>query len=276
VLGHIDPDWFLGGRRKLDPARARAALDHIGSGDTTEQSAWGVHRALVELVAATVREKVRLSGVELSEVVLFAFGGAGGLFAADVARAAGIPRTYSLVNASVFSSFGIAGMDVSHVYEVRPGDGLADRLEALRIRARLDATGEGLSPDGLEYQLELETPGGLKILPLDGGTFADRAGGVPDGTHAVRLRSTSAIPHAPLVAARPGKADAKAAQKGERTLWRPEGTVTAIVYSRELLEAGNIVDGPALVESADTTVLVPEWARLTVDEYGSLAIGEQG
>ena len=84
------------------------------------------------------------------------------------------------------------------------------------------------------------------------------------------------IPHAPLVAAARGKVDAKAARKGERTVWRPEGAVEAAVYARELLEAGNIVDGPALVESVDTTVLVPEWARLTVDEYGSLAIGEQG
>lgn len=275
VLGHIDPDWFLGGRRKLDPGRARAAVERIASGDATEQSAWNIHHALVALVAATVRSLVARSGVQPSESVLFAFGGAGGLFAADVARASGIPRTYSLVNSPVFSAFGIAGMDISHVYEVRPGDGLAERLDALRGRARMDAAGEGLEPDELAYQLELETPDGLRIVSVNG-AFAEAAAAVPQAVSAVRLRSTSAIPHAPLVAAKRGKADSTGARKGERTVWRPDGPVTSIVYDRELLEAGNVVDGLALVESPDTTILVPEWARLTVDEYGSASIEERG
>ncbi|HXG40413.1 MAG TPA: hydantoinase/oxoprolinase family protein, partial [Candidatus Limnocylindrales bacterium] len=274
VLGHIDPDWFLGGRRRLDAGRARASLERIASGDSTEHAAWEVRQALVGLAAATVRGLVERSGVPPSEFVLFAFGGAGGLFAADVARAAGIPRVYSLVNSSVFSAFGVAGMDLSHVYETRAGDGLEDRLEALRNRAKLDAAGEGFSADELSFQLELETPDGLEIVPLDG-DLAGAAKKVPATTRAVRLRSTSRIPHAPLVAAERSESGAEAARKGERALWRPGGPVTAAVYDRELLRAGNAIEGPALVESADTTILCPEWARLTVDEYGSLTIEER-
>ena len=72
-----------------------------------------------------------------------------------------------------------------------------------------------------------------------------------------------------------GGASAAEAKKGERTIWTPGGPRAAGVYDRARLTAGNVVEGPAIVEAVDTTVLVPDWARLTIDRYGSAVIEER-
>jgi N-methylhydantoinase A/acetophenone carboxylase len=218
VIGHVDPDWFLAGRRKLDAGRARKALDAIGA------DAWEVHRALVKRAADAVAGE--LDGRTAD--ALFAFGGGGGLYGAEVAQAVGIPRVYCFETSSVFSAAGISAMDIGHVYE---GD-----VEALKDRARLDARGEGFDPDRL--------------------VFAEEDG---------RLRATIAMPAHEEQPRERGDADPAGARKGERTV---RGAAN-LVYDRDLLQPGHAIDGPALVEAVDTTIVIPSGMRITVDEYGT-------
>ncbi|HEY3240477.1 MAG TPA: hydantoinase/oxoprolinase family protein, partial [Acidimicrobiia bacterium] len=159
VLGHLDPGWFLGGRRRLDPERARLAIERIAApgmpggtgvspgmpggtgvspGMSVEEAAWAVHRGLVELAAGKVAEVAAATAVPTAEVALFAFGGAGGLVAAEVAARSGMAQAYSFVTSAVFSAFGIAGMPLGHTYETAPGPDLAGRLAGLADRAALD------------------------------------------------------------------------------------------------------------------------------------------
>lgn len=273
VLGQLDPEWFLGGRRRLDPARARTALEGISASDSADEAAWQVHGALVAVAARKVAEMVRESDVSPEQLVLFAFGGGGGLYGAEVARACRIPRVLSFEQSSVFSAFGISGMDLSHVYELRTGPEIHRRLASLRNRAQLDARGEGFDPGNLRFQLEVDTPGGLDVLELNGDWDTTVAKLATD-VHSARLRATLPIPHAPIVARDVGGPDASAAVKGQRQIYRPGGALTATVYSRELLAPGHVVTGPALVEAVDTTIVVPEDAVLRVDEYGTGIIEE--
>jgi N-methylhydantoinase A len=268
VLGHIDPDWFLGGKRRLDPARATAALERIAGDHGAEEAAWQTHRALVRVAAAKVGEMVAASGVAPGEFTLFAFGGGGGLYGAEVAQELGAARVFCFEQSSVFSAFGISGMDLGHVYELRTGADLADRLPLLRDRAAIDARGEGFDRDALEFHLELDDADGLEVLALDGDweSVAQKAS-VDDRSG--RLRATVPIPHAPIVEQESVSPDASAAIKGRRSVYRPGGAVEAVVYDRALLRPGNTVDGPALVEAVDTTIIVPDGARLTIDTFGT-------
>ncbi|MDJ1159877.1 hydantoinase/oxoprolinase family protein [Chelatococcus sp. SYSU_G07232] len=57
VLGYYDPGFFLGGRMKLDKEAAVRAVATVAEplGLTTEEAAWGIHKVVVESMAAAAR-----------------------------------------------------------------------------------------------------------------------------------------------------------------------------------------------------------------------------
>ena len=284
VLGHLDPAWFLGGRRRLDPHRARAAVERLagaampgGAGMSpemaAEEAAWAVHQALVELVAAKVAAVAAEAPAGTSGVALFAFGGAGGLVAAEVAARAGLGLAYSFPTSPVFSAFGIAGMPLGHTYETVPGTGLADRLAALADRAALDVAGEGFDPAQVSFRVGVDDARGHWLLAVEAGwdeVAAEVAAG-DDEVRGVRLQAVVPVASAPL-ARPPSGPPADAAGKGTREIWRPGGWRTAAVYDREQLAPGATLSGPALVEGVDTTIVVPEGVTLSVDGYATAVL----
>lgn len=271
VLGHVDPDWFLGGRRKLDGERARNALAAIAADDTVEEAAAAVRDALVARTVAEVGSAIEQIGTPPSEFTLLAFGGGGGLYAAEVAAAVGVPTVLCPANSSVFSAFGISGMDVGHVYELSLEGDLPSRLAALRERARLDAGGEGLDPDTLTFQLEIEVAAGLlEVVPLQADAdFLGLQVSVPDDSRAIRFRASSPVVDVPPVPRATGDEDPSQAKKSQRDIYRSGGYVAAGVFDRDLLEPGNVVHGPALIDAVDTTIVVPAHTRFTIDGYGT-------
>jgi N-methylhydantoinase A len=270
VLGHLDADWFLGGRRRLDLARARTAVEKVAGSDTPEDAAWAVHRALVKVAADKVRSMVEESGTPAAEFTLLSFGGGGGLYGAEVAESCGIPHVLSLPQSSVFSAFGISGMDLSQVYELRPGADLPTQIGTAVARAALDAAGEGSDPATLKYQIEVDAESGQQVLAYDGSTTPPAA--LASDVTAVRLRATAPKPHPELTKSALESADPTKARKGERSVARPGGTSEVRVFDRDLLRPGNTIDGPALVDASDTTILVPAGAVLHVDEYLGIRI----
>jgi N-methylhydantoinase A/acetophenone carboxylase len=49
--------------------------------------------------------------------------------------------------------------------------------------------------------------------------------------------------------------------------WEEVGTVATPVYSQELIRCGNVIDGPAIIEAEDTTVVIEPGWRYTLDSY---------
>jgi N-methylhydantoinase A/oxoprolinase/acetone carboxylase beta subunit len=70
----------------------------------------------------------------------------------------------------------------------------------------------------------------------------------------------------------PNGAPAGEARKGERDAWFGGGFVATPVYDEARLGPGARLDGPAIVESPFTTVVVPPGASLTVDPHRNLVI----
>ncbi len=129
VLGYLNPDYFLGGRIKLDKGAATQAVKKLG-----EKKGWGVTQTALamfdiqnEHMSDLLRLVITSRGFDPREFVVFAFGGGGGTHAVFYSAPLGIKSVYMFPTSSVFSAFGIASSDIqrgfrSSVYARMPGD----------------------------------------------------------------------------------------------------------------------------------------------------------
>src|SRR6185436_824488 len=131
VLGYLDPGSFLGGRRRLDRSAAETAIDGIAArlGIDRLAAARGIHRVVNTTMAEGVRLVSVRRGVDPRRFALFAFGGAAGLHATDIARQLGLARVIVPRVAAVLSAWGMLATDLrfevsrSHIGDARALDG---------------------------------------------------------------------------------------------------------------------------------------------------------
>ena len=92
VLGYYDPGFFLGGRMSLDATAASKAIESVATplGLSVEEAAWGIHKVVVESMAAAARVHLVERGKDPRRFAMVGFGGAGPAHAADVARVMGV------------------------------------------------------------------------------------------------------------------------------------------------------------------------------------------
>ena len=309
VLGYLDPDNFAGGRMKLDHKAAHAAIEALGAkiGMGAVQCAAGICR-IVELNMADIIRKVTVEkGYDPRDFVLFAFGGAGpahaGVFAAELGvKKVIVPQRKA---ASTWCAFGAAAADVLHIFEhseilatpVRAGQ-LNANLEAIEKRARAMMAGEGIAAarQRFEFSLDVRHRGQInevevlipwKRVPADyeprlRKLFVERyeklygRGSALAGAQleivVCRLRARALTPRPKLTRARSAtRAIPKGALLKPRSIWW-QGLRKTPVYDGEKLAAGNVIRGPAIVETADTTVVVHPGTRLRVDALDNFEI----
>ena len=176
VLGYIDPDYFLGGRVRLDRGRAEAAvIDHIAKplGVTAHEAAWSIKRLVDGMMGQEMyRIAAQMSGLDPREFVAFAYGGAGPVHAAGYADAADVSRVATFDFGSVGCAFGTLSLDVAQTYErthsgilFSAADGgtyhaeaiapLNEAIELLLAEARRDMEEEGFDLSALRFELEV-------------------------------------------------------------------------------------------------------------------------
>jgi N-methylhydantoinase A/oxoprolinase/acetone carboxylase beta subunit len=143
VLGYIGPDYFLGGRLRVDRERAeKAVVEHVGRplGLSAVEAAWQIKRLVDGFMGHEIHRVVAAtSGQDPRDFVLFAFGGAGPVHAAGYAEAADVDRVATVAFGSVFGAFGSLTMNILQTYE----KGLnAVVLEAGSLRVVEDTVGK--------------------------------------------------------------------------------------------------------------------------------------
>ena len=146
VLGYLDPDYFAGGRMKLDIAAAHAAIEeHIAKpmGLTVEQAAAGMYRVACNNMAQGVREVTIKRGFDPREFPLIPGGGAGPIHGCLICNELEIPLQIVPRESSVLCAFGMLMCDLRHDY-VRT---FVARLEALDW-SRLNAVVGAMADDG--------------------------------------------------------------------------------------------------------------------------------
>ncbi len=297
TAGLIDPEYFLGGSKHLDLAAAREAIESQVArprGTSVEDACCAVIDGAYDMVAGMIVKASQELQQDLSDHVLFAYGGNGGLFACGVAQRAGIRTTYLFDLGPVFSAFGSSVSDICHVYErsfhllLRDGaeiTPLNQVLEEMRNQGVRDLLGEGITPENTECSVELEvsragdTTRCIKCPQLRFGSGAElRRVLTPDlpGDDAtvdlVRMRVKKAISKPALVMKEKGDHDPNSAQLGMRRVMQGSGKQKATLYRWELLRPGNVLPGGSILESANSTYLVPPEWNLEMDHYGNALI----
>jgi N-methylhydantoinase A/acetophenone carboxylase len=285
VLGFIDPDYFLGGRMKLDLAAARQAIERRIArklGISGEAAAFEIRRIAGDIMGNEIDKRLKLAGLNGEDVSLLSVGGAGPLHACDIVETAGLKQAIAFPFGSVFSAFGGNTTDVQHLYShafsAAPArlEDLAAALGELMLQARRDMKGEGfLAAAELEVSAESDTlnvmikePMSVDVSALAAALWG-KAGKQPIET--LRLTASSRTPH--WTPPRQTVNAAAPERRGERAIWWEKDRATPTpVYARKMLVLGATIAGPAIVEGPDTTYAVrPGW-RLSIDAFGSLTM----
>jgi N-methylhydantoinase A len=303
VAGRINPEYFLGGRIKLDVDAARRALQPLAAalGVDVEAAALGVIRiANASMIHLLKLVSVR-RGRDPREFALVAFGGGGSMHASALARELRAARVIVPPSPGHFSAWGMLASDLRH-----------DAVQTLLVRAdRLDEGELEAAWRALEQRLlatfESEGMGQAEVVfarsadmryagqehtvnvPAPNEADADEVGRrfheLHEQLYTFRLESPIEFVNFRVAGfgsvAKPelrrleSNGDAGAALKGSRAVDFDElGRHEARIYERALLGAGTAVEGPAVVEeSAASTVLFPGQS-LRVEEHGILVIEE--
>jgi N-methylhydantoinase A len=301
VLGLLDPANFLGGRMALHAGAAEAAVKDVAGrlGTAVVEAAEGIARVVNTNMAEGIKIVSVRRGVDPRQFALVAFGGAAGLHVTEVARLLEIQRVVVPSVAAVFSAWGMLATDLrhelvrSHVSEVgqmtaaglrklfaaleREGRKRLARFDgAISVRRALDMRyGEQI----FEIQVDLD---GVDLQAADlMDQVADRfhrrheelyaysASGQEVVIVNARVAVVGALPVLPAGAGAAERGSATAAAR--RRVWLGDW-VEVPVHRMDALAVGQEVKGPAILESATTTVLVREGERVAVTPHGWLDI----
>jgi N-methylhydantoinase A len=310
VLGRISPEQFLGGEMGLDGQAAHDALSYQVAqplGLTVERAASGIIAIAVASMANAVRAVTTERGLDPRDFTLIAYGGGGPPHAVSIARELALGRVIIPGSPAHFSAFGMLLADVRRDYVQTHFQLLSDismeELEGMYHQLEQEGMREleviGIPADqvvferaadmryvGQEHAVAVNTPadvGNEEARQIIKDAF-DQAHelrfshSAPDEpAQLVSLRvsvlghmSKPPLPRIPRGNALP-PADAK---RPPRPVIVDEGERPAdcAVYDRMRLLAGNVIDGPAVIEEPASSTFVGPGDRATVNEYGHLVI----
>lgn len=293
VLGYLDPAQFMGGRRRLDVALSRAAIDkHVARplGVSTELAALQVRDEAVAMMAELVSNTLAEAGLQAAGTALFCFGGNGPVFAAFLAARLGMPVAYAFDLGPVFSAFGSSISDVVHRYErglSMRWDGqaaatLAPSVAEMQQQAERDLRGEGFDPALATYQWELDfghseaevstASAQTPLGPVDSLLAAIElavaaAGQVGEDVLGLRLSSRFVVGSHGM-AKRTAQVD-REAPTGREMRFNGAAQAASPVHRWEALNVGDTLSGPAAVNGATLTCPIPPGWQLRVDDYGN-------
>lgn len=307
LLGRLSGGALIGGAMSVYPEKSADALQRLG--DTAGLDPVAAAAGIVEIVNVNMMGAVRVVTIERGEdprdYALAAFGGAGPLHAAEVAREIGIRTVIVPPRPGLLSAVGLLDADRRGDFSVTrlliaSEDNLAAFIEGVAIltdRGEIWSAEERLETAGLDREFavdmryagqafELTLP--LKTSDLDAGLLSDlttefhrrhkalNGYDMPEQPiEIVTMRLSLAVPpqaYAPaaLDAAATEVADAIA---GHRDVWFPGSGFTATpVYDRARLGPGHRFAGPAIVEQTDSTTVVPPGAAVEIDGLGNILI----
>lgn len=295
VAGILRPEHFLGGRMRLDPDRAAAALGRVALAAPLVQAADAVLRMANSNIAAAVRLVSTARGIDPRDYTLVAYGGAGPIHAALVVEDLQIDRVLVPWCPGLVSAFGLLVADLAvdlvhaRIHVVDDDTLSAETVVRLRREALAAAAAAGLAPDRCETSIAIDAryPGQafeltvtLDRLPATAATIRETFGAAhrrrygyahPDRPVELvnyRIRVTEAS-HGDVRAGESVPGPARI-EEGEITLGGR--SLRAEFAARSTLPVGYRLRGPAVIEEETATTLVPPGWAARVLEGGDLML----
>lgn len=312
VLGYLNENYFLGGRMKLNKATTIEVIrEKIAKllKMTEVEAASGIYRIANSHMSDLIRKATVEKGHDPRNFVLFAFGGAAPVHASRYAAELGIRQVVVPLTASVHGATGLISSDV--VYEYGKSDHMVVPIEATRVNENfsglLDRALSDLRAAGFEdsdvlinrsvdmryryqvHELNVPFPAGTTAITakeMEGlytlfDDLYEKAFGQGSGYReagkeilTLRLTATGPLKKPDIKAERVRRSDGAQALKGQRGVYFEEERkfVSTRVYDFTQLHPGVEFDGPAIIESPVTTIVVNPKDRAAMDEYFNIRI----
>jgi N-methylhydantoinase A len=307
VLGYLGEDNFLGGRMRLDAAKARAAIEAAVAkplGLDVAEAAEGIVRVIDVKMEEAIKAISTMRGHDLRDFMLLAFGGAGPLHAGRIARDLGMAGVIVPLYPGVFSAIGLLMSDVKHDYirsklsplsEVTPADvnGMFERMVAqaleelrddgfaanhIRIERALD-----MRYAGQGYEIAVPCP----VQPLQEADlrqlratfdqqhramFGHMAPQEPVEIVSFRVRGIGLVAPVEMPKFKPAGTTLGDARRELRRVRFDGRELDCPVYQRERLDVGLTVAGPAVLDQFDCTTVICPGQTARVDEWKNLIV----
>ncbi|HZS84143.1 MAG TPA: hydantoinase/oxoprolinase family protein [Stellaceae bacterium] len=310
VLGRLNHDGLLAVRQKVPIEAIRARLaESVGGplGLDGEAAAAAILRVANDRMAGAIRMVSLARGHDPRDFVLVAFGGAGPLHAAALARELGIPRVLVPARPGLTNALGCVLADLRHdfVRSVnKPVQAIEDGFVASILESQIEEGRALLEREAAEiddlvalHRAEMQFEGQSHLLSVE---LPDRAIGrealqrafeaaywrrfevaLPEiravlvNLHTAVIGKRRRIPLTALATAGPDSGETPVSR---RRVWFAEGWADTPIYRRGGLRPGATVAGPAVIEQMDATTVIEPGDEARVDKAGNLVItiGEGG
>jgi len=304
VLGIIDDGFPLGGEIRVKRDLAwESLIKNVDIMDPVEVSI-----GAIKLANSTMAKILRIvtveRGLDPRDFVLVAFGGAGPMHACALADDLGIQKILIPIYPGLFSALGLIATKYKHVYyksfmkttselEI---DELLDSFRSLHRKALNDFNEIGIPSQRILISNFIDAryygQGYELVVPIDLDKIND-VGDIEKVFHDehrriygysidefdveivnVRVEAVGLLTQISLKKMNAYRQDPSQAMTGQREAYfgSIDDFEKAHIYRREKLVWGNIIEGPAIIESYDSTILVePRWQG-HVDEYGNIIL----
>jgi N-methylhydantoinase A len=307
VLGYLGEDNFLGGRMRLDAAKARAAIETAVAnplGLDVAEAAEGIVRVIDVKMEEAIKAISTMRGHDLRDFMLLAFGGAGPLHAGRIARDLGMAGVIVPLYPGVFSAIGLLMSDVKHDYirsklsplsEVTPADvnGMFERMVAQALEELRD-DGFAANHIRIERALDMRYAGqGYEIAvlcpaqPLQDADlkqlratfdqqhramFGHMAPQEPVEIVSFRVRGIGLVAPVEMPKFKPAGTTLGDARRELRRVRFDGRELDCPVYQRERLDVGLTVAGPAVLDQFDCTTVICPGQTARADEWKNLIV----
>jgi N-methylhydantoinase A len=306
VLGVLNPTALLGGRMAVDASLSHRAVGRVAErlGIDTLTAAQGIIAVVTSNMARAIRVISVRKGYDPRRYTLMAFGGAGPLHAASLARELEMPRVLVPRNPGILCAMGLLMTDLradfaasrilpwgvdsaAGIMAMRERllglaeawfaeQGVAERATALVADLRYAGQNHELSVDidDLDSAAAILETGRRRFMEAHARAYGFAPEDDPIELVTLRARAIGGVPKARVAAAEPGGVAADAARIGARRVYfgGAIGFAECPLFDRDLLRPGNVITGPAIVEQMDSTTLLPPRMTATVDAFANILL----
>ena len=311
VLGRISSEYFLGGEMRLDVEAARRAIEEkcahpLGMG--VDEVALGIVEIANNAMVGALRRVSIQRGYDPRDFLLVAFGGAGPVHANRLAEELEIPTVLVPMSPGTTSAMGLLVTDIKHDYSValiqradQINIGAAnDQFQRMRSEGQAALSREGVADEDTRFvkqvdmryvgqSYELTVPLQEKQVDADAldeilaqfhqeheRSYGFKAEGEPVEFVALRLSAVGVIPKPRLRKVRRGGDATTNAIKETRPVYFAEtgGRLNCPIFDRYQLGSEDEIEGPAIIEEADSTTVIHPDYQADVDEFGNLFLSK--
>ncbi|HEX4172583.1 MAG TPA: hydantoinase/oxoprolinase family protein, partial [Acetobacteraceae bacterium] len=295
VLGYLDPDYFNGGAMRLDAAAAAEGIARDVAaplGLSLHRAAWGIHAVANANMERAMRVMSIERGRDPRHYALVAFGGAGPLHAARLARALGIPRVVVPRGAGVGSALGLLGaehkVDAGLTRVLRLEESAQDAIAAIfaEMEAGMPRNVRRLSRAasmhhvGQGFEIRVDLPSHVADVAAMREVFLARYRreyGYIDRETPIEVTDwyvTATLGGPPTASLRLPLRRRTGESAVSRRAYFPEngGMIETPVLDRSSLQESTTIRGPALIEEPECTTLVLPGDTVAATQHGNLII----